>query len=60
MEKKEKERVRRQYASAGSRSQKMVSFRLDLENAEWLEMHTNKGRYLNWLIEQDRKKEAGG
>ena len=56
-EKKEaKPRVRRKYAKKGERSQKMVSFRLDNENARWLESQENKGRYLNSLIQADRLK----
>lgn len=59
-EKKEaKPRVRREYAKKGERSQKMVSFRLDNENASWLESQENKGRYLNSLIQADRLKGGG-
>ena len=46
----EKVRTRREYAKAGSRSQKMMSFRLDDELAEFLERQTNKGRFINELI----------
>lgn len=55
-EKEEKQRVRREYAKRGERSQKMVSFRLDNENANWLEMQGNKGRYINQLISNDMEK----
>lgn len=50
------ERQKKVYAAAGSRSQKMMSFRVDLENIEWLERQANKGRYLNELIAQDMKR----
>lgn len=39
----------------GHRSQRMMSFRVDNENAEWLEQFSNKGRYINNLIDADRK-----
>ena len=57
MNKKEetKERVRKQYTAKGERGQKMMSFRLDLENESWLEHQRNKGRYLNELIKADRE-----
>lgn len=58
MEKKteDKERVRKAYAAHGSRSQKTMSFRLDNENAEWLNQQPNKGRYINELIKADRER----
>lgn len=40
----------------GQINQKMVCFRLDNENAWWLECHDNKGRYINRLIQEDRLK----
>lgn len=52
----EQQRMRRAYAAKGERNQRMVSFRLDNENAEWLEQQPNKGRYINQLIEKDRIK----
>lgn len=56
MEKEQaKERTRREYAKKGERNQKMVTFRLDNENLEWLEQQPNKGRYINNLIEEDKK-----
>jgi hypothetical protein len=54
-EKAEKTRIKRQYAKRGSSNQKMMSFRLDNENAEWLLKQTNKGRYINELIAKDRR-----
>lgn len=49
------ESVRKAYAPKGERSQKMMSFRVDLDNINWLEAQPNKGRYINDLIEADRK-----
>ena len=54
-EKAEKTRIKRQYAKRGSSNQKMMSFRLDNENAEWLQKQLNKGRYINELIAKDRQ-----
>ena len=53
-EKEEKARVRKAYAARGETSQKMVTFRCDLDNIEWLTSKTNKGRYINDLIAKDR------
>lgn len=54
MDKEEKPRIKRKFAPAGERSQKMISFRLDNENAFWLSTMPNKGRYINNLIRADR------
>lgn len=51
------ERKRKAYAPDGTRGQKHVAFRLDLENLEHLNKQPNKGRYLNELIRKDREKE---
>ena len=48
-------RLRKEYAPKGERSQKMVTFRLDLENIEWLSHQQNKGRYINELIAADKQ-----
>lgn len=53
-----KQRQRREYAPAGERSQKMVSFRCDNENFEWLEQQPNKGRAINNLIAKARNEGA--
>ena len=53
-EKNEKQYVRKQYAADGTRSQKMMTFRCDNENIDWLESKPNKGRYINELIARDR------
>lgn len=54
-EKAEKTRIKREYAKRGCSNQKMMSFRLDNENAEWLLKKPNKGRYINELIAKDRQ-----
>lgn len=54
-QKEEKARVRKAYAAKGERSQKMMTFRVDLENVEWLEQQVNRGRYINELIAADRR-----
>lgn len=56
--KEEKVRVRKNY-SRKEVSQKMMAFRIDYENLEWLQQFTNKGRYINELIAQDREKKEG-
>ncbi len=53
-QKEVKARVRKAYAAKGERSQKMMTFRVDLENVEWLEQQVNRGRYINELIAADR------
>lgn len=52
--KEEQQRMRRAYAAKGERNQKMMSFRVDNENLDWLEQQPNKGRYINELIVRDR------
>lgn len=49
----EKKQLRKKYAAAGERGQKMVSFRLDNDLAEWLAGKPNKGRYINNLIREN-------
>lgn len=53
------ERQRRAYAARGERSQKMMSFRVDNEVADWLNQQPNKGRYLNALILADWQRHRG-
>ncbi len=50
--------MRKAYAAKGERSQKMMSFRVDNEVAEWLNLQPNKGRYINRLIAEDREKRS--
>jgi hypothetical protein len=53
-EQEPKKQERRVYAEKGTRSQKMMTFRIDLENIEFLDKQMNKGRYINDLIAQAR------
>ena len=50
----EKELIRKGGNTRGVITQKMVTFRCDIENVEWLEHQPNKGRYINELIARDR------
>lgn len=54
----EKDLIRKGGNTRGVITQKMVSFKLDNDNLEWLQMQPNKGRYINSLIEQDRKAQS--
>ena len=38
----------------GKVTQKVFSFRIDVEHLPWLEKQPNKGRYINELIAKDR------
>ncbi len=50
----EKKLTRKGGNTRGVITQKMVSFKLDNDNLEWLQMQPNKGRYINALIARDR------
>lgn len=52
-EQEPKERIRKEYQH-GKTTQKMVTFRCDNENLDWLQSKPNKGRYINELIARDR------
>ena len=52
----EHQSTRKQRSKNGERAQKMMSFRVDNENLDWLLKQENKGRYLNQLIAADRGK----
>lgn len=54
----EKELIRKGGNTRGVITQKMVSFKLDNDNLEWLDMQPNKGRYINALIARDRKEKS--
>lgn len=54
MSKDKKEPIRKEGKKRGVTTQKMVTFRCDLDNIEWLETKVNKGRYINDLIAKDR------
>lgn len=56
-EQEPKERVRKEYSADGTRGQKMMAFRLDLENIEYLNTKPNKGRFINNLIAEARAHE---
>ena len=49
-----KEPIRKEGRAKGIITQKMVTFRCDVENLDWLDHQANKGRYLNDLIAADR------
>ena len=51
--------TRKAYSADGERGQKMMSFRLDIENIEYLNTKPNKGRYINDLIKRERESEGG-
>ena len=52
--KEEKKQERKSGRVNGNVTQKVFSFRLDVEHLAWLEMQPNKGRYINELIAKDR------
>lgn len=54
----EKELIRKGGNTRGVITQKMVSFKLDNDNLEWLQMQPNKGRYINDLIARDRQERS--
>lgn len=47
-------RQRKQYAARGERSQKLMSFRLDIDLEGYLNAQGNKGRFINDLIRKAR------
>ena len=49
--------TRKAYTARGESSQKMMSFRLDAENAEYLNTKPNKGRFINDLLARAREDE---
>ena len=55
----EEQRVRKEYSQRGTRGQKMLNFRCDLENYEWLQQRPNKGRTINQALTEMRTKETG-
>lgn len=50
----EQKQERKSGRERGKVTQKVFSFRLDIEHLPWLEMQANKGRYINGLIAKDR------
>lgn len=57
--KEEQQRIRKEWKH-GVITQKMVSFKCDLENVDWLDCFQNKGRYINDLIAADRRQKSMG
>ena len=57
MEENKTTQPRKQYAKRGEKSSKMLSFRIDSENLEWLNTQANKGRVINDLIAKARNVE---
>lgn len=51
--------TRKAYTARGEQSQRMMSFRLDVENIEYLRTKPNKGRFINELIAAARANEPG-
>lgn len=56
MEETKNTQPRKAYAKRGERTSKMMTFRIDADNLEWLNTQPNKGRAINYLIEQARAK----
>lgn len=54
MEETKNTQPRKAYAKRGERTSKMMTFRIDADNLEWLNTQPNKGRYINNLIRADR------
>lgn len=52
----ENEKRLRKQAKRGEVTQKLMAFRLDLENVEYLNTIANKGRFINELIAREREK----
>lgn len=50
--KKTEGRIRKDFDHKNGRTQKMMSFRIDLDIADWLGNVQNKGRFINELIRQ--------
>ena len=57
MEENKTTQPRKQYAKKGEKSSKMLSFRIDAENLEWLNTQANKGRVINDLLAKARNGE---
>lgn len=56
MEENKNTQPRKQYAKRGERTSKMMTFRIDADNLEWLNTQPNKGRVINDLIAQARNR----
>lgn len=53
-----KELIKKGDNRTGRITQKMMSFRLDIENIDYLNTKANKGRYINELIQKDRENQV--
>lgn len=49
----------RKKSPKGERTQKLFSFRLDLDLIEYLDSQPNKGRFINELIRQEKGGSGG-
>lgn len=56
----EKEKVRKGGQTQGVRTQKMMSFRVDNDLIEWLNECPNKGRLINQLLINEKKRQEEG
>ena len=58
MEKNEERKTQpKKQFKLGVVTQKMMSFRLDIDNIEYLNTKANKGRFINELLTREREKE---
>lgn len=53
LEEKLNKQVRKERAANGQCSSKMMSFRIDAENVEFLNLQSNKGRLINDLLRRE-------
>lgn len=56
MKTEQEHRVRKSDIQRGTRTQKHMAFRVDLDLIPWLEEQANKGRYINDLVRHDKEK----
>ena len=56
----EKEKVRKGGQTQGVRTQKMMSFRVDNDLIDWLNECPNKGRLINQLLFNEKKRQEEG
>lgn len=52
------ERIRKESIKRGTRTQVVMSFRLDKDLHDFLQTKANKGRFINDLIREAKEKEA--
>ena len=58
-EKEKKETIRKDGKKKGVTTQKMMSFRVDNDLIEWLNGCPNKGRLINQLLFNEKKRQEG-